>query len=268
VPSALSRFSALCLIVILPLLAPSTAPVRANDRVLTFKIPPVKIPLDIKDQHVTVVASALITMVSQDRDLHIFHLQLTADLAELQQNLTPLLSAQLNKDDRCGDRIAVQQASLTPAPPASLAVVQLHYERYACVKLAGKQKAQRVLGGNAVIPVKLTPTVEQNNAELRLVPGVGQVQADGSLGELLRSGAVGEMLQEKIRNSILSALQKGTNLNATLPPAVQGYASIRSAQFQTSSSGRLLAVLDGEIRITKDQVQALSQQVKERLGSH
>ena len=239
----------------------------AQSQNLTFRIPPVKIPLTIKDQAVTIMASALISMVSKDRDLNVFKLELSADLADLQQNMTGLLSSQLDKDDHCGDRIAIQNATLVPAEPASLATVQLHYERWACIKAFGKQQAKKVVGGNAVVPVTLTPGVEQNNTELQLVPEVGAIQADGSLGELLRSGTVGPMIRDKIRNAILSAMQKGTNLSATLPPAAQAYATIESATFRDGGAGRLIVVLDGQLRITKEQVQILSKQVKERVGA-
>jgi hypothetical protein len=247
------------------LAASLVSPVSAQN--LTFKIPPVKIPFTVKDQQAYITASALISMTSRAGELDIFNLQLTADLAGLQQNITALLSSQLDKDDHCGDRIAIQQATLTPADPASTATVQLHYERWACVKAFGKQQAKRVVGGNAVIPVTLTPGVDENKTELRLVPEVGTIEADGSLGELLRSGTVGEMIREKIRSSILSAMQKGTNLSATLPPAAQGYATIESAEFKDGGSGGLIVVLDGQVRITKEQVQTLSKQVKERIAA-
>jgi hypothetical protein len=247
------------------LMAGTLAPWAAGQNV-SFKIPPVKIPLTVKDQSITITAWALISMTSKNKDLQIFNLELSADLGELQQNMTELLSAQLDKDDRCGDRIHIEHATLVPVEPASVATVQLHYERWACVKAFGKQQAKKLVGGNALIPLQLTPGVEQDNTELKLVPEVGTIQADGSLGELLRSGAVGEMIREKIRSSILSALQKATNFNATLPPAVQGYATIENAAFRDASSGRLAVVLDGQVRITKEQVEMLSKQVKERMA--
>jgi len=178
--------------------APTT---YADAKNLTFKIPPVKIPLTVKDQTVTIMAWAQISMVSSNKDMQILNLELTADLGELQQNLTALLSAQLDKDDRCGERIQIQRATLLPEYPASVATVQLHFERWACIKAFGKQQAKKLVAGNAVIPLKLTPGVEQDNTELKLVPEVGTIQADGSLGELLRSGTVGEMIQERRKNS-------------------------------------------------------------------
>ena len=242
-------------------------PAQAADKTVTFKIPPVKIPVNVKDQRIVMVASGLITLTAKKQGLNILDLQLNADLSDLQQHMTELLSAQLDKDDHCGDRIAIQNATLTPADPASQSVVQLHYERWACAKVFGKEQAKRIVGGNAVIQMKLTPAVEEDNTELKLVPEVGPIQADGSLGELLRSGSLGDMLREKIRKAILNALQKGTDLNATLPPAVQGYAKIKNAEFKDAGGGRLLVLLEGEIQITNDQIQALSNQVKERAGA-
>lgn len=249
------------------LLATTAALLSANDQTLTFKIPPVKIPLNIKDQHIIIPASALITLRTKAQGMNILNLQLSADLSDLQQNMTDVLSSELDKDDHCGDRIAVQHATLTPLPPASLAVVQLHYERWGCAKVFGKEQAKKLVAGNAVMQLKLTPAIEEDNTELRLVPEVGPIEADGSLGELLRSGTLGDMLREKIRKAILSALQKGTDLSATLPPAVQGYASLQTAEFRDAGSGRLVVFLAGQIRITNEQIEALSKQVKERTAA-
>ena len=41
------------------------------------------------------------------------------------------------------------------------------------------------------------------------------------------------MIQEKIRDSILNAMQKGANLGATLPPAAQPYATINPPNSRT-----------------------------------
>jgi hypothetical protein len=234
----------------------------------TFNIPPVKIPLKIKEQTVAITASGVVSVhSSKDQNASIFRLELRADLGELQQNVTALLASQLDKDDACGDRIAIEHAELVPVEPASLATVQLHYERWVCAKILGKEKSKRLVGGNAVIELKLTPAIGESNTELRLVPEVGKIEADGSLGELLRSGTLGDTLREKIRASILSALEKGTDLSVTLPPAIQGRATIRNAEFKDGGSGRLLVVLVGAGQITPEQIQALSKQIKERIAS-
>jgi hypothetical protein len=265
--NSLFVFSRILYTLLALMLVIGSLPTFAADQTSTFKVPPVKIPVNVKDQRITMVASALITLTRKSQGLNILNLQLNADLSDLQQNMTELLSAELDKDDHCGDRIAVQHATLTPTEPASLAVVQLHYERYACAKVFGKQQSKRVVGGNAEIEMTLTPAIEQDSTELRLVPEVGPIQADGSLGEVLRSGSLGDMLREKIRKAILNALQKGTDLSASLPPAVQGYVKLKDARFKDAGSGRLLVLLEGEIQITNQQIDALSKQVKERIAA-
>jgi hypothetical protein len=257
-----------CKVSLLPLalaLAAAFSPIAPAQN-LNFKIPPVKIPLTIKDQTINITASALILQVSKAHEPNLFKLELTADLSDLQPNMTALLSSQLDKNDPCGDRIAIQNATLVPADPAALATVQLHYERWGCAKVFGKQQSKRLIAGNAVIPIKLTPCVDENNTALRLIPEVGTIEADGSLGELLRSGALGTAIREKIQAAILNALQKATNLSATLPPAAQPYATIESAAFKDAGAGRLNVVLDGQVRITKEQAQLLAKQVKDRIA--
>jgi hypothetical protein len=258
------RFSSVVLILVFVLEAST---VEASTQETVFKIPPVKIPLDIKDQPITITTSAVLTISSKDRNGAIVNLELTGDLSDLQQNLTGLLSSQLNKDDHCGERIAIQNTSIAPAEPASVALIQLHFERWECVKLLGRQAAKKLIGGDAQIQIKLTPSIDEGGTGLRLVPEVGEIHADGSLGELLRSGMLGGTIREKIQNAMLSALQKAANMDETLPPAVRSYVTIRNAKFKDAADGRLLVVLDGEARVTQEQVRLLSNQVKERLAS-
>ena len=48
---------------------------------------------------------------------------------------------------------------------------------------------------------------------------------------------------------------------------MQGYVTIQNAEFKDAGDGSLLVILDGEARITQEQVKQLSDQVKERLAS-
>jgi hypothetical protein len=242
------------------------APVAVQD--LTLTIPPVRTSFDIDNQPVTITASGTISRVSHGGGgEEVFRLRLTADLADLQANMTAVLSAQLDRSDRCGDRIAIQNATLAPADPASLLTTRLHYERWACVKALGKQITSRLAGGDAVVKVKITPSVEADRA-VKLEPEVGEIEADGSLGELLRSGSLGDALRQKLHTSLESALEKGAaNLNATLPPAAQSYAAIRRVEFRDAGAGRLEVVLVGEIRIPAAQVPSLLDQIKQRAAS-
>ena len=78
---------------------------------------------------------------------------------------------------------------------------------------------------------------------------------------------IGAALREKITKALLSAMQKGTNFKATLRPVAEDYTTIRNAQFQDDGSGNLSVVLDGEIRISNEQIKVLGNQLKERLSS-
>jgi len=246
------------------LLVLSTARISFSaDQDLTLRIPPVRTTFNVEDQPVTIPASGTITMTARQRDQVAFRLELVADLSDFQQNITGVLRDRLDKSERCGERIEIQHATLTPVDPASVVMAQLHYERWACTKMLGKQTAHRLVGGNAVVQLKLTPVVEDYRT-VRLQPGLGTIQADGSLGELLRTGPVEQMLREKISHALLSATEKGTNFSATLPPAAQDFATVRSARFKDAGHGRLAVVLDGEIHITSEQAQLLKNQLQER----
>jgi hypothetical protein len=72
------------------------------------------------------------------------------------------------------------------------------------------------------------------------------------------------MLRDKMSHALLSATEKGTNFSETLPPAAQGFATVRSARFKDTGNGRLAVVLDGEIHINSDQAQSLKNQLQER----
>jgi hypothetical protein len=265
---AISNFWRRCLVAAVLVVAIAATPIFGGDERQSFKIPIVKITLKIKDQQVTIVASGLVTMGANDHGVNLLSVELTADLADLQQNFTALLASELDKDERCADRIQIEDAKLAPAEPASLAVVQLHYERWGCAKLLGKQEVKRLIGGNAVVQMKLTPAVGENHTDLRLAAELGPIEADGSLGELLRSGNLGEMLREKIQAAILAALQKGLDLGAIIPPVLQGSVTIQDARFRDAGSGQLLVTTAGQVRITDEQLGALAKELKGRVAAH
>ena len=225
---------------------------------LTLAIPPVKTSFAVGKQPISITATGTITSVSKG----LFALKVAADLTDLQQNITVLLRSQLDRSDPCGERIAVQNATLGLAAPAGVLTAHLHYERWACAKAFGKQIVKKLVAGNGVVPVKLTPAVENNS--VRLIPEIGAIEADGSLGDLLRSPSMGQMFREKISQALVSAIQKSANLSATLPPAVQNFAILQNAEFQDAGSGRLALILQGKVRVSEEQAQLLVRQLKER----
>lgn len=222
-----------------------------------FDLPPVKNSVKFANQQVVITTAGVISQGAADRGQNSFKLELTADLSELQQNITEALHAQLDKAERCGERIAIQSATLAPAEPASLVVAQLHVERWACLG----REANEIAEGNATMEVKLSASVGKDGV-FRLTPEIGRVEAEGLIGEWLRSGSLGETVRDKIAESLLSTLSQGGNFNTMLPPAARGNAILHYAQFQDTGSGKLLAVLQGEIRVSNEQLTALTGELK------
>ena len=142
-------------------------------------------------------------------------------------------------------------------------VASLHFERWVC---AGQQSPTEVAGGEATIDVKLTPSVAPNTG-LALASEMSRVQADGLLRDLLRSGDLGVTLRNQITAALLSALQKGANLKATLPPAAQNSATLQKAEFQDAGSDQLTMILDGQLQFSDEQTTQFAAQLKQRLAA-
>jgi hypothetical protein len=181
---------------------------------------------------------------------------------DLQHNIIGVLHAQLDRGARCGERVRIQNADLRPQAPASLVVAQLHYERWACTTpLSGRQTPDEMAEGNGTIEVKLTPAVSEDG-RLRFVPQIVRIDAEGMLGEALRSGPLGEELRDQVAAALLSTVRQGEDV--LLPPEAQGHATLRRAKFLDTGSGRLNLVMDGEIRVSNDKVTAFTSALKPR----
>jgi hypothetical protein len=142
-------------------------------------------------------------------------------------------------------------------------VVQLHFERWACF---GRDTMNEMAEGNGTIEVKLTPSVGEDGT-LLLVAEIGRVDAGGLVGELLRSGSLGGTVRDTVAQAVLFAMRSGGDFKVTLPASAQGYATLRHAQFQGTGSGKLMAVLDGEIRVSDEKATALTSELKGRSSS-
>ncbi len=217
---------------------------------LAIEILPVPVSVNIAGQPVALIVSGNVTG-SQP-----IHLNLRSDLADFQNHLTPLMQAELNQSNHCGERNSIEQATLIPAAPAGQLTVQLHFEKWACVKLFGKENAKRLVGGNGTVQVLLTPRVEDGNT-VRLDAEIGNIDADGSLGELLRSGSLGQALRDKIRAAVLKAVQKSTDLEAVVPEQARPFVIIKSVAFADGGRGRLMLNLAGQLQIPAAQASAV-----------
>jgi hypothetical protein len=210
----------------------------------TVKIPPLKTSLTMEGQPVAITVWGAVSPA---------HLSATVDLGDFQEHLTPILAAQLNRQDKCGERLAVERVVLAPT---GLLTANVHYERFGCAKALGKEISRRLVGGNAVVEVNLTPSVVDNH--IALSAEVRKIDADGSLGEALRSGSFGDSLRQKIADSIESSIQKSADLKSALPAGLDSVAILRTVQFADGGSGRLWLTIDGELHLSPEQFQGLA----------
>jgi hypothetical protein len=218
----------------------------------TLKIPPVKTSLNLEGQPVGITAWGAVSRAPSG----VFALSVTVDLSDFQAHLTPVLAAQLNRSDRCGERLSVERAILAPAAPAGILTAYVHYERYGCMKALGKEVVKKLVGGDATLEVVLTPSVAEGG--ISLAAQVRNVQADGSLGELLRSGQLGDSIRQKIASSVESAVRKSADLKPMLPPQLETALTIRSARFEDGGDGRVWLTVAGQLDLSADQLRGIS----------
>src|SRR5208283_710104 len=189
-------------------------------------------------QTLLIPAWGAVSLVSTENGHDLFSVKLAADLSDLQQNITAIVRSEVARSPRCGERIELRQATLTPLASASLVVANLHYERWVCPP--GAASPMEVADSDGVLEVKLTPSVEPN-AGLRLVSEINRVNADGLLRDLLRSGDLGVTLREQIAASLLPALQTGAD--------------------------QLSLALNGQLQFSDEQTEQFAAQLKQRLSA-
>jgi hypothetical protein len=231
-----------------------------GSQAFTFDLPAVKNSVSFANQTVVISTSGVISKSVAENDQNSFSLQLMADMSDLQQNITEVLRTQLDQENRCGDHVEVQDAALTPLGISSRVVAQIHFERWACF---GSSMPNEMFEGNGSIDVKLTPAVSDDGA-LRLAAEIERIDADGLIGDQLRAGSLGEVMRDKIRDSLLAAARRACDFKALLPSTAQSSATLRRAGFQGTGSGRLMFVINGDIRLSHDQAASLSGQLKQR----
>jgi hypothetical protein len=240
--------------------------VLASGDDVTFNLTTVKSPVNLGNRTLTVPVSGALSQVSVEGGQRTFKLQMIANLSDLQQNITEILRTQLGSGGVCGERLAVRQATIASSSPASVLVLQLHYERWSCIRTLGQSTSNELAEGEGSVEIKLTPTVEKSNS-LKLATEYSRIDANGMMGESLRSGDLGDELREKVGQSILSAMQPGMDFKATLPPAVQNSAVAQSAKFQDAGAGELSVVIEGQLEASNDQVNLMASQLNQTLAA-
>ena len=239
-----------------------------NGQELVFNLPRVIDTIKAAGQTISIPVSGVVSHTSSGissgapaANVHNpLSLSLTADLADLQQNIVAVLRSQLPRTPRCGERLEVQQATLTPLVPASLVAANVHYERWVCPV---GQNAMEVFDGDAEIEIKLTPSVDPKSG-LVLASELGRVAANGSLRDALRTGDLGVAFRDQVAAALLTALQKTADLNTILPPAARQSAVLQKVEFQTSGPNQLTLVLEGQLQLSEEQIAQSQAQLKQQ----
>ena len=227
---------------------------------VAFTIPARKSSVTIGGQPVGITASAVITRPRGSAgDGGMYRVEVMTDLAELQENIGVILAATMNKEDRCGERIRVKEAQITPDIPSVGAMVRLHYERWVCSRVAG---AREMTEGDATVNLKLAPSLGANG-EARISAEIEEVEAEKFFADLLKSGALGDELREKMAGAVTAAV---ANLRAVLPAAGDA-TTARTVRYESRRAGELSVVVDGELRMSDEQAKAFGEQLKERAGA-
>ena len=233
----------------------------ADGQDVTFTLSPVTNSLKISGQPVSIPASgALLARSGAEAGHKLFSLKLVADLSDLQQNITAILRPEVTRSPSCGQRIELKQATLTPLAPASLVVADIHFERWVCQP---GQSPMEVAEDDGTLELKLTPTVEPD-MQLKLTSEIIRVQAQGLLREMLGSGDLGATLRDQITAVLNTALQECVGPKSPLPPAAQDSITVGKAQFEDAGAEQLALILDGQLQLSDERTNLLSNQLKQR----
>ncbi len=240
----------------------------ATGQDLAFTLPPVKQAVYIQNLTIPVGVSGVLTQIAAQGGQRTFKVELTADLTELQQNITDLLRSQLDSSETCGQRVSIQQATLTPSSPDSLLVVRLHVERWMCLRSSGQSTSTELAENDGTVEIKLTAGIEKEKQNaLAIKAAFGRIDATGMVSDELHSGALGEDLQDKAAQSFLSAARAATDFKVALPLALQNSVTLQNAKFRDLGVGGLSVVLEGQVEISNAQAEQLASQLNQNLSA-
>jgi hypothetical protein len=230
---------------------------------VTFNLRPVRRSVVLDSRTIAVQTSGMLSQSAVEGDLRTLKIYLTADLSELQQNIQPIVAARLQAGNTCGHRLAIREATIMPAPPASSLVLRLHYERWSCF---GQSSATEIAEADGSVEIELTPTVEPLKP-FSLVPKFKRIDATGMLADELRNGDLGTNLLTNAAESVSAAVQASADFKAALPAAVGSGATLQRAAFQDVGAGPFSLLLEGQVQVSRRQTESLASQLNEALSA-
>ena len=237
----------------------------ATGQDLAFTLPMVTTHVNTGRRSIAVDVSGALSQTAVDGDQRTFQIETVVDLTEVQQSLTEIMNAQLYSEG-CGARLTVNRASIVAASPSSSLQLRLHYERWSCMRIAGQTSMTELAESDGTVEIKLTPAISDGNAP-RLNSEFKRIDATGAMADDLRTGDLGDTVRDKVSSAILRAVMAGADLKSILRGALQNGATLQSVRFQDRSGSSLKAVLQGQIRLSNDQVTLLANQLNRTLSA-
>ena len=237
----------------------------ASAQDLTFNLPAVKRPLTIATKKIVIASGGTLSQTEAAAGFRTFRLELISDLSDLQPSVTGIMTAAVDSGSSCGERLAVRSASLMPASPSGSLVLQLHYERWACSR-PGQSMSTEIAEQDGSVELNLTPAFDKSHF-VTIDAQFKRIDASGMMADSLRTGDLGVDLRDKVAKSVLIAVQAAADLKTNLPEAVQGGATLQTARFQDAGPGILGLVLEGQVKVTNEQVNLLATQLNQTLSA-
>jgi hypothetical protein len=99
---------------------------------------------------------------------------------------------------------------------------------------------------------------------VRLDADIDTIEADGPLGDLLRSGSVGPALRDKIREALQKAVRRSTDFEGVMPSEAKRFVAIQTIAFADAGFGRLALDLAGQLKVPGQQVSSVLDQFSNR----
>lgn len=230
-----------------------------------FTLPIVKNAVRVGAIDVDVAVSGELSQTAAEGNNRKFQVSLIGDLSDLQHNVTEVLRTQFNDNGACGERLSIRQAMISPTVPASLLRLELHYERWSCLRLAGQSSPTEIAESDGSVDLKLVPALDASGA-LQLKTAFAQIDAAGMMGESLRSGNLGDDLREKVSLGLLPVLTVLADVR-TLPPVLREAVKLQSVKFRDAGAAILSLALEGEVRLSNEQASALANQLNQTLSA-
>lgn len=170
------------------------------------------------------------------------HLTVDSDLTALQNGLPPIMQRYVNRNDDCNEIINVHTISLAPQGNALRVYAAGHYEDWECpwtevlgMRIDGGK--HRIFEQDGDATILLTP--QTNGDVIWMSVEVVRMNANGLLGELLRTDLFGPWIRDMILQSVPQTIQLGS-IQQQLPPELRGFPiRLTRAAFYDRGSGRL-----------------------------